>query len=461
MNFSPKRLCAREGSVLAIAFSPSEIRTYVSAIDFWVEKETAQVAAIVLAVFGSIIVFSAELSLLIQVATPFAVAIVVMFIWFIGREAYFRSGRSRKIGIAYEGLNVGLVEWIKLKKELYALFSTDTLSRNISLRRVPIFKVKTDDQWQSVARRYGFTIIFKASHSSSVDPKEPAIWEFKQHLRFRAQIDQQFLSVLRNVFSSQLGFTGRSDLQRLEHQVRGQFETLILHTGYICFAERDYATAPVLFKTLDDVLKKRALSQSSEARKDLRRLMALCAISDSFYPGDSPPLAEDLVDAITKCNVALKDFGGDFPDFLNVQARNLCYAFRYQAAIECIDRLINQYDATAGRFYWNAVLNKGVLLLLLNDNKNATECFRTFWQSCGFEGYDLPELIKFADFSDGYHSESSIFLRVWYRKAAGNAVDKDLNDKLFEWLHKRPYANKYIDLIKAVDRLQKQKKRRR
>jgi len=400
---------------------------------FWCEQRTAIAISLCLMTGSIATCVYAQLSIPCIAFVASAVGISSYFTWYMTRLIYWRFGRGIKIGIAYDGFAVRLIEWIRLVDSFYELFEKNGITRRVALRRIDFKEVRDHENAKKFLEKWKFKCIVTCQHSEKKAAPQGDEWKFSTTLPMGSTFEE-FLEVLaRNM----AGFTvpinpTDSTVDQLERHASNIFEYLLFLVGRLAYLRQDFETSDVLLETLDERFAGRGRKTNQPPRVDIRFWLACTQARDSFYYPSNPPRAEDLSRAIERCDVAIQKYGSEFALLVNAQARNLFYAFRLSEARDMTRALLRKREILPELPLHTALLNVAALSLLLEDFEQCVSDFREFQLSTNLHAFGI-QLVDFADFARDYGYEAAVLMQVKYREGFGIAVDDELEAAFNAW----------------------------
>ncbi len=270
-----------------------------------------------------------------QISCSLVFSLTAFIVWFVGREAYLRSGSGRRLGICYIGHRVDRADWKELKHVLDQLFKDSPAARRISIRHIPASFVLTKTVWQKKQNRYRFEAILKVTQSPTTDGKIP-LFDAELQPTFKGNLNQDFQRQARGLMQGL--FQASADVPQLLKKIRFQaesfFNTILFFVSIQEFAEARFDDASRCFSYLDSRLAGDKLPIDNELRKGIRWLDAMSLMSENSFAPDAMPVAEALLHAKENATAAVQKYGKEFPIILNALPRTLFFCGENQRGRE-------------------------------------------------------------------------------------------------------------------------------
>lgn len=410
--------------------------------DAWVTRSGGMSAAFVLGVVGLAIAvgFGWHWSLKL-VAFP-GVFVTSTLCWWLARGVYWRTGRGRKIAVAYEGHRVPPADWSRTLEELARLVEDAKLDHAISLRQIPRRLVDTDEKSRRARRRYGFSMVLRIEVSPSSEKEASSqAGHFQVCLtsEFARGIEKQALAQVAQLHAELLSQPPPKDLLGvLRYRAKTIFEPIVLWLGVVEFLEGNHDTASRFFSSLDGRLRARC-KEHEKPRVSIRKLDSLALFKPSWFPGATPPGPDGLRAATLAARKNVRRYGAQFPAVRLALARDLFYENELEEALKYTTEALEFPLAPEPKRI--AVLHVAVLNLLLDRFENAAEAFEELKDSGELPFFDWKDLMGFADFAYELGHNNGVFLQALYRRFAAK-VDGSLESRALTWLQEDASRNR-------------------
>ena len=372
-------------------------------------------------------------------------------LWLVSREAYWRFGNGRRIGIAYSGYKVDRADWASLSGELKQLFRESPAARQIHVRHVPAKVLRNDESWTAFQSKYKFEAVLKISISASIKDKGEPIYQADLTRRYSDSLRQEMRDHAEQVIL-QLGkepTVDESAYKVLELRASGLFNTVLVFIAVQEFANGRFADASRCLHYLDERLKSR-FPKNHSLRLSVRWLDTISLLEPSAFEPDKPPVEQDLLHARESALLALERYGTEFPNIHHLAARTLFYCRDIDAAFRITQQAASVQMPELLRA--SNMLNLGVLSLFRSNWVVAVDRFSDLFAWAGADTIDFPALVAFADFARDYGFDAAVYLQVLYRTISGIPVSADMTRQYQDWLGDEPSKSRLLYLSNELAR---------
>ena len=340
-----------------------------------------------------------------------------------------------------------------MRRELSSLCATVGSDHKIHLKLFPSETTRREAAWEKAERRYGIPILLRVSASPALGKSDEPLWEFTLRARYGQAIAHDFANAL-GIHCTALSIRRRpaSLKAALSMQAANFFDFLLLHLGVIDYTNSREESAAAFLQHLDDRIKDR-FPVTSDPRRTVRFMRALCLSRKPVYPGNQPPEAEELLLATDQCARCASEYGDEFPGVYNVLARNLFYTRDLERALQMTEKAISLAHREPTVFAV-ASLNRGVLKLFVGDYGAAAVALAAFFQLPESRtAFDWNDLAGFAKFAQEYGHKDAIYLRALYSRFATGEVGPDIRSAVMKWIAADAARNQLGTLLHTVSPL--------
>lgn len=215
------------------------------------------------------------------------------------------------------------------------------------------------------------------------------------------------------------------------YQASTLFDGIIFHLATFDFTTGRTADAAVYFGALSDRIRNRS-DVPPETARDIHWAHGMCLVQRSQFPGNKPPISNDLVTAISEVEKAISIYGDELPFLYNVCSRDHFFSGDLNKALDYADRALAIHSDAVTRM--NSLLNRAVLKLLIGDMFESAKSFYEFLKCPTIQGLNWDDLIAFADYtvSEAGH-RNGIFLQAFYRHLTREPISSKLKNALDVW----------------------------
>ena len=386
--------------------------------------------------------------------------ILFEIIWVIGTQSYLRTGSGVKIGVAYEGYKVDLADWKQTRVILKDLFQDDKIKNKVSLRFVPLRAVQAEKIGQKFARRYGFTILLTLEESTTKDNKKQV--KFGLSINTKQQVLPYLKTTVQHcmaIIAARSNNQDQTALDMLKNKALNLHDLLLLFVATHNFVTENYEDASVILQHIDQELAKARLEPMKPPRFQIRDFFVRSCVSKLSFPLNQIPSPDDLEKRIQFAERALplfNEFAGVYTSLSRAKfligdvPAAVQLTERFKARIEELQKAGQTINADV---MFTSHLNSGFLSFIQGHWENA---FHSFYQMFKVQGYkqDWNALVEFIDYVDSLEQfEGTCYLKVLYRKIAGQPVSTPLNQVAMDWIHVDGSRKVFESLFSSVPRI--------
>jgi len=273
-------------------------------------------------------------------AVPYGVGIIAFsyFLWLSMSQIYLRTGKGRKIGIAFKGYRTHK-EDLQLLRDGFDRLTTDSaVHDHFSIRLLPISFFSSRKKANGIMKRYGFDVMMLASIEEGTNAND-----YVFHLEIGAsgfsipkEIFDSTMQLVKAVMSHQVPVRRRSEF--LNFASDKLFNVVLFHITAIDFFhgkfEQSYASAKHLDNRLALVVYDTKEFTRTNARFIAMNSCALLArrITEENKSPDSHRIAEAMYNELIDGGYA-----DEYPMIYHNKARSQFYLNRLEDAIRSLE----------------------------------------------------------------------------------------------------------------------------
>ena len=387
---------------------------------------------------------------------------------FLILQAYLRSGAPVKIGLAYDGEIVRLEDWNRTTKVLRELLSSGQIKQKVSLRFVPSHIVARPDTADKFMKRYQFTILTTAKHSSPI-PVKSSQRSFTYTLRINNSIKQEFVktSLKNTVDIINKRPVANNLFEILDTQAATLHDMMLLLVAAHYFLKQDFESASPILRHIDNSLAG-IIPPNDSPRRNVRYLDMHCYLARTrFRIRDMPPIEE--------CQ-HIRDFAeraliyvDTFPDVAASLSRMRFLTGDEKGAIHLTELALKKIrdgalpTGSPGNDKLRAIffLDEGFLSFWQTHWSTAANSFLSMLDIPAYTKINWDDVIDFVDHVAKFQPEGIVFLQTLYRKIAGHSVDPALRKNTQDWLVQDSSRKELANLLKRTSALRKRQNKHR
>ncbi|MHC4110273.1 MAG: hypothetical protein ACYSUY_04310 [Planctomycetota bacterium] len=362
---------------------------------------------------------------------------IFFILWFVSTQVYLRTGKGTRIGLAYDGHNVNVLDWKRTRSTLKDLIKNKHIKTQVTLRFVPAKSILTEEYSKKYRKGYHFAILITVRQSNPVNIKNSRckieIVTKKEEIKFFQKILPRGFSITRK-FDSTLG-----DL--LNAQAHTLHDVLLLFVAMHCYLEKQYKDASAISRHLDKSLSS-VMGPSQEPRAQTRLLDINASLRPTDFSVKEMPNPDELVSIRDFAETAMCYFD-DSPLVAIAVSRMRFLLDDIDGAIELTERLKNKIDQIleAGQTPSSRVLpvyflNYAFLSFIHGNWDRAYDGYNNMLSVDSYRNENWPEIINFIDYvADLEQYDGISYLQTLYRLIANKVVPTELRVSAENWVN--------------------------
>lgn len=363
-------------------------------------------------------------------------SVIFFILWLASTQVYLRTGRGTRIGLAYDGHNVNVLDWKRTRSTLRDLLKNKHIKNQVTLRFVPGRSILTEEYSKKYMKGYHFAILITVRQSKSINIKNSKcrieVVTKKEEAKFLKNILPRGFSITRK-FDSTLG-----DL--LNAQAHTLHDVLLLFVAMHCYLEKQYKDAAAISKHLDKSLSS-VMGPSQELRAQTRLLDINARLRLTDFSVKEMPNPDELVSIRDFAETAMCYFD-DSPLVAIAVSRMRFLLSDIDGAIELTERLKNKIDqmleagqAPTSRVLPVYFLNSAFLSFIRGDWDRAYDGYHNMLSVDSYRNESWHEIINFIDYvADLEQYDGICYLQTLYRLIARKSVPKELRTEALNWI---------------------------
>lgn len=374
--------------------------------------------------------------------TLLGLPVLLDLLWIISTQFYLRTGSGVKIGVVYEGYKVDLADWKQTKAMLKDLFQDEKIKKKVSLRFVPLRVVQADKIGQRFAKRYSFTILLTLEESKTNNDKTPvklglSINTKQGALPFMKTTIPHCLAIL----AARPNTKEQTALDILRNKALNLHDLLLFFVATHNFVMENYEDASAILRHIDQELDKARLEPMRPPRFQIREFFVRSCISKLNFSLSQVPSPDELEQRIQFAENAMPLFN-DFAGVYTSISRAKFLIGDVDSAIQlttCFQARIEELQKTGHTINADVMftlhLNAGFLAFI---QRHWEDAYNWYDQMIKLNGYkqDWSALVEFIDYVDSLEQYEGIcYLKMLYRKLAGQAIGSSISQIAMKWLH--------------------------
>lgn len=371
-----------------------------------------------------------------------------VIIWFLITQGYLRTGRGTKIGLAYDGHKVDILDWKRTKKKLCDLLKSGEIKNEVTLKFVPLDFCANSEIADKYQKRYGFTILLKAQQSPLLtnDPdnaQNPIPVIVKPVIATTAEADKFVQTTFKDILKVNKMRNSETTLaDSLDAQAQNVHDMLLLFVASHCYLKKDYEDAAIILKFLDESLSP-LVRPDQNPRKQIRALIIHSCLGPSRFSTNEIPQLDKLLEIRKFAETALPFFDDSY--YVPIDLSRIRFLTEdIEGAIELTERFKERIEEVkeggqepAKRALIVYYLNSGFLEFIRGHWMNAYESYRSMLSIDEYRNESWKIIIEFIDYVESLERYDGIcYLQTFYRLIINRSVPKELRTAAQEWVER-------------------------
>lgn len=373
--------------------------------------------------------------------------VLLVGLWFFLTQAYLRTGQGTKIGLAYDGHAVDIIDWKRTKNKLCNLLKNGKIKNRVILRFVPLSYCTEGELADKFKKRYGFSILITVQQSpllknDSNNAQHPIPMKITLRIATKAA-EQQFLqTTLRHSLEIiQKRRVGPVLADILDARAHNLHDVLLLFVASLCFLQKRYKDSSAILRHLDQSLSL-IMRPDQSPRSQIRKLaMESCLAPTGFSHGEIPP-PDKLIEIRNFAETALPYFDDSYLVPVSL-ARIRFLTDDLDGAIELtkkygekIEEIKKSGQQLTSRVLPSYFLNLGFLSFVQGHWMNAYNAYRNMLSIDEYRKENWEGIIEFIDYVETLDRYEGIcYLRTLYRLIANQSIPAELRAAAQDWVN--------------------------
>lgn len=399
---------------------------------------------------------------LVAAATFTITFLLILFAWYAAREAYWRTGRAPKIGIAIDSYKIDGHDIKALDNSLQRAFDTNSRSRPVSIRYFPAAKTATNRACDDIRKKYKLDYLVQIKVEKALDGNELPVFRPQFSSTLKSAFDRSFLestcihAIMAMTLKSARPPASTKDF--FEYNAAGIRDAVLIFLAADAFVAKQYDRASVLIRLVDDDL--RAVPLNEQPRKALRWLDAQCMAASSHFGIADMPDGYELKNIQERLTSAAQRYGQEFP-FIYVLLSRVCFLRGDLASAKEASYSATVAERSDNKIKRVGTLNLAVCDLFSGNWQMAAAGFSAYFASQEWKSLNWDDLIDFAQYAAQIDEPPAEYLECLYRLIkAPTQVDQGLRDRAMQWAAGDKSRQPLVKFLRQPPRLNEQRKRR-
>lgn len=372
--------------------------------------------------------------------------VLLVGLWFFLTQTYLRTGQGTKIGLAYDGHAVDMLEWKRTKNKLCNLLKNGKIKNRVTLRFIPFNYCTERELADRFKKRYRFSILTTVQQSPLLindanNAQHPIPTQIELRIVTKAEEIQFLQTTLKNVLEiihkRKIGST-LADV--LDANAQNLHDMMLLFVASLCYLKKDYEDSATILQYLDGSLSS-LVKPEQNPRQQIRLLAMHSYLQPTRFSLRDIPQPDKLIEIREFAEKALPFFDDSFSVPTDL-GRLRFLTGDIEGAIELTERFKEKIEAVkeAGQDPTHRALviyylNSGFLSFIQGHWTNAYNNYRSMLSIDEYRYENWPYIISFIDYVNELECYDGICcLQMLYRLIAKQVVPDELRAAAQDWV---------------------------